>query len=91
MNKLKSKNYRWVNFYGKPCIWNLKTDEWVIQINDGRIYFKAYGEFSSYKTSDEIYTDLYVAKSVCTHFLNSYLERDNEDLIKYIQRLTDES
>ena len=73
MNKLKNKNYRWVSFYGKPCIWNLKTDEWVIQINDGRIYFNAYGEFSSYKTSDEIYTDIDVAKSVCTDIFNSRL------------------
>jgi len=73
MNKLKNKNYRWVTIYGHPSIWNLKTDEWVIQINDGRIYFNVNGEFNFLSTSDEIYTDIDVAKSVCTDIFNSRL------------------
>jgi hypothetical protein len=67
-DKLKNPNYRWTSCWNVWQILNVETDEWVISIDEGRIYFR--GEMANHPTS-EIYTDLDEAKKVCASIINS--------------------
>ena len=67
--KLNNSNYKWTCFWGVWQITNLSNNEWVICIDEGRIYFT--NEMDMYSTS-EIYTDLNEAKIVATSILNSH-------------------
>lgn len=67
-DKLTNPNYRWTSCWNVWQILNIETDEWVMSIDEGRIYFR--GEMDKYPTS-EVYTDLDEAKNVCASIINS--------------------
>jgi hypothetical protein len=69
LTKLNNLNYKWTCFWGVWQIMNIADDEWVICVNDGRIYFR--NEMDIYPTS-EIYTDLDEALIVATSILNKH-------------------
>jgi hypothetical protein len=69
--KFNNIKYKWSSFWGNPCVWNTDTDEWVMQIEDGRIYFNSFAELNMYPTT-KIYTDLDEAKIVCACIINSH-------------------
>lgn len=69
LTKLNNPNYKWVKWLGVYQIMNVADDEWVIAVDEGRIYFR--NEMDMYPTS-EIYTDLDEAMIVATSILNSH-------------------
>ena len=70
--KLNNPNYKWVKWLGVYQIMNVADDEWVIAVDEGRIYFR--NEMDMYPTS-EIYTDLDEAMIVATSILNSHFQQ----------------
>lgn len=69
--KLNNLKYKWTSCWNIWEILNTDTDEWVIAIDNGRIYFNSFAELNMYSTS-EIYTDLDEAKIVCASIINSH-------------------
>ena len=70
--KLNNPNYKWVKWLGVWQIMNIADDEWVISVDEGRIYFR--NEMDMYPTS-EIYTDFDEAMIVATSILNSHFQQ----------------
>lgn len=66
--KLTNPNYRWTSCWNVWQVLNIETDEWVMAIDEGRIYFR--GEMDKYPTS-KVYTDIDEAKNVCASIINS--------------------
>ena len=74
LTKLNNKNFYWASVMGNSHIFDSETDEWIICIDDNRIYFNECGKLSNYKYLPEfdiIFESREIAKIVCATIINS--------------------